>query len=377
MKMSARFAIFYGAIFLTVGIYLPFWPAWLSFKGLDANEISLLFSVGIWARALITPIMGHFADHSGAHRKIIIITAGLSVISYFLFIFANDFNSIFLLNLLASTFFMSLIPLGENLASRASAKHGFDYGRARLWGSLTFILAAYLGGFAIEKSSDSAILWLIILAIIVAFIASLGLPQNTQNRSSRVRFPAFTLLTNKTFMIFIMAVGLIQSSHAVLYLFGTIHWRNADIPDHVIGGLWAEGVLAEIMLFAFSGRIIARISPVTLMSVAAGAGIIRWSILGTTADVTILMATQWLHGLTFGAAHLAAIHFMLRTVPDNMSASAQSLYSGLATGLIMGFVMLIAGSLYSAIGGQAFYAMIPLSFTGGILVIYLFRLKNR
>ena len=101
------------------------------------------------------------------------------------------------------------------------------------------------------------------------------------------------------------------------------------------------------------------------MWIAAIAGLLRWTILGSSTDITVLFATQWLHGLTFGAAHLAAIHFILRTVPEHMSASAQSLYSGFAIGLVMGLMMLITGWLYDTYGGGAFYVMILLSAGGG------------
>jgi PPP family 3-phenylpropionic acid transporter len=56
-----------------------------------------------------------------------------------------------------------------------------------------------------------------------------------------------------------------------------------------------------------------------------------------------------------------------------MSASAQSLYSGLATGLVMGLAMLVTGALYTRFGGGAFYAMIALSAAGGLTAMYLMR----
>ena len=102
----------------------------------------------------------------------------------------------------------------------------------------------------------------------------------------------------------------------------------------------------------------------------------RWTILAGTTDIAMLFATQWLHGLTFGAAHLAAIHYMLRTVPENMSASAQSLYSGFAIGLFMGLMMLVTGWLYEGYGGGAFYAMIALSAAGGLAAVWLVRLSG-
>jgi PPP family 3-phenylpropionic acid transporter len=372
--MAVRFSFYYAAIFLAVGIHLPFWPAWLKFRGLDAAEISLILSVGVWIRAFANPFIAHFADRSGANKKIIMIAAGGGVVTYALFGIADGFWMLFVVNVAASAMFMALIPLGENLASRASVEHGFDYGRVRLWGSITFILAAYAGGWVVEETGDAAILWMIVAAMIAAFIAGFGLPERPARDPATVpdvRFPAFALLRQKRFLVFIAAVSLLQSSHAVLYVFGTIHWRDAGIADDVIGALWAEGVIAEIILFAFSGAVVARVSPIRLMYISAAAGVVRWAILANTTDLTTLFATQWLHGLTFGAAHLAAMHHMLRTVPERMSASAQGLYSGFAIGLVMGLMMLVTGWLYAGYGGEAFYAMTLLSAAGGAVALWL------
>ena len=97
--------------------------------------------------------------------------AGGGVVTYALFGIADGFWMLFVVNVAASAMFMALIPLGENLASRASVEHGFDYGRVRLWGSITFILAAYAGGWVVEETGDAAILWMIVAAMIAAFIA--------------------------------------------------------------------------------------------------------------------------------------------------------------------------------------------------------------
>ena len=112
------------------------------------------------------------------------------------------------------------------------------------------------------------------------------------------------------------------------------------------------------------------------MMIAAAAGLVRWGVLANTTDIAALIAVQWLHGLTFGAAHLAAMHYMLQHVPEHMSASAHGIYSGLAVGLVMGLMMLVSGWLYAAIGGGAFYAMIVLSAGGGIAAAGLARMMR-
>ena len=97
------------------------------------------------------------------------------------------------------------------------------------------------------------------------------------------------------FVIFLIAVGLVQASHAAYYGFATIHWRAAGLSDDVIGALWAEGVLAEIVLFAFSGAVVRRLGPVRLLLLGAAAGIVRWAIIGSTTDLVAVAGVQWLH----------------------------------------------------------------------------------
>ena len=101
-------------------------------------------------------------------------------------------------------------------------------------------------------------------------------------------FPILKLLKIKPFVWMLIAAALIQSSHAVVYSFSTIHWKSIGFSESLIGVLWAEGVLAEIILFQYSGLVLYRISPTMLIVIAAAAGIIRWSIMGYTDFLPVL-----------------------------------------------------------------------------------------
>lgn len=375
--MAVRFSLYYAALFLVIGILLPFWPAWLASRGLDAGEIALVLSAAIWVRVLANPAIAHFADLSGAHRRVIAISAAGALAAYAAFGFVDGFWPLLCVNLLASVLFMALIPLGENLASRSAGPYGFDYGRVRLWGSISFIGAAYAAGEAVERTGDHMIPWLVAGAVAATLLAAAGLPQERRPSRAGTRFPALALLRDKGFLIFLGAASFLQASHAVLYMFATLHWRAAGIPDGVIGALWAEGVVAEILLFAFSAAVVERVGPVRLMLVAALAGAVRWTVLAETTDVALLFAIQWLHGLTFGALHLAVIFHLLRSVPERMSASAQSIYSGFAVGFAMGLAMLGGGWLYARFGAAAFHAMTAASFAGAACALTLGRHQRR
>jgi PPP family 3-phenylpropionic acid transporter len=160
---------------------------------------------------------------------------------------------------------------------------------------------------------------------------------------------------------------MIQGSHAVYYAFGTLHWQAAGYSDDVIGALWAEGVVAEIVLFAFGGPLVRRLGPARLLALGGMAGTVRWLVLGLTDALPALVSVQALHAFTFGAAHLGAIHFIARAMPPALSATAQSLYSAVVMGLGTGLMLVASGPLYAALAGAAYLAMAAAALVGAAL----------
>ena len=184
---------------------------------------------------------------------------------------------------------------------------------------------------------------------------------------------SFRLLRSPVFFLFLAGASLIQSSHAVYYGFATLYWRSAGHSDVMIGWLWAEGVIAEVVLFIFGGTLLARLGPVWLMVVAGLAGALRWGVTGLTADLVPLLVVQALHAFTFAATHLGAVHFIARAAPPSLSASAQSIYSALGTGVGFGVTMPLAGYLYAQFGGGAFLFMGMMALVGAGCAVLLAR----
>src|SRR5258708_34395992 len=76
----------------------------------------------------------------------------------------------------------------------------------------------------------------------------------------RSRYPPFgipELVASRPFLLFMLAAGCCQASHAVLYSFGTLTWRAAGLSDVTISLLWGESVAVEIVLMLASGWLLA------------------------------------------------------------------------------------------------------------------------
>jgi PPP family 3-phenylpropionic acid transporter len=82
---------------------------------------------------------------------------------------------------------------------------------------------------------------------------------------------------------------------------------------------------------------------------------------------------QSLHAFSFGAAHLAAIHFLTHAVPEDRAATAQGIYAAAVAGLAMGLATIASGPLYRVFGAEAYAAMAVLAFISVLCAALLMR----
>ena len=371
--IGARLGTYYGAIFFVIGFMLPFWPLWMQSRGLNPKEIGIVMSVGMLIKVLANPVVGSYADRTGSRSGPLVLLSITAAFSFSTFWFADGFWPILITTILFLFCWSPLMPLTETLTMHFDTAGTLDYGRVRLWGSLAFIAAAWGGGWILTGKENNFIYWILLGGTIMVLLCALILP-NTRLSPSIANgslFPLLTVLKDRQFLWLIVSTGLIQTSHIIYYAFGTIHWQRAGYSEAVIGWLWAEGVIAEVILFIWGRPIVSRLGPARLIAIAGFAGLIRWWGTGITDALSALLFLQLLHGATFGAAHLGAIHFIAEHVKKTTSATAQSVYAASVSGIGFSLASLFSGYLYAAYEGGAFIPMAVMAALGGLIALQL------
>mgnify|MGYP002624533047 CR=1 FL=1 len=376
---AVRLSLFFGALFLVVGLHAPYFPVWLEWRGLTQGQIGIVLAAPLAVRTIFTPAVSLVADQSGDRRKVLQLLAWGALFGLLLFFLTDGFWATFAVAVVVALFWTSVMPVTEAVAMEGVKRAGHDYGRMRLWGSLTFIAASFFGGLALDWWGGGSVLWLMVgaAACVVASAHLLPAPAGlgrlrTATQPRRIRWSdASRLLRQPLFLLFLASTGLVQAAHAIYYAFGTIHWQSQGIAAGVIGTLWAVGVIAEIVLFAFSARVVKTVGVTNLICLAAFAAVVRWAATALSPPLWLLFAVQALHGLTFGAAHLAAVHFISDAVPEEKAGTAQGLYASAGMGIFMGGAILTSGPLYASLGGQAYFVMAVLGALSLALAILL------
>ena len=134
--------MFYAALFVALGVQLPFLPLWLAAKGLDAGAIGVALALPMVVRVFAIPLATRGADRHDALRTTIVIAAAMSVLGYGAVGLTQGAVAITLGLALASTFYTPIMPLADAYALRGLGGLKRAYGPVRLWGSAAFIVGS-------------------------------------------------------------------------------------------------------------------------------------------------------------------------------------------------------------------------------------------
>jgi len=153
---------------------------WLSQKvGLRGSETGLIFSATALTALCAQPLYGFIQDKLGLRKNLLWMIGGLLLISgpFFIFVFAPLLQINILLGAVAgglyvgATFFAGIGAL-ESYTERVSRILGFEFGKARMWGSLGWATATFFAGFLFNinpnlnfwMASSAAVVFLLLLA---------------------------------------------------------------------------------------------------------------------------------------------------------------------------------------------------------------------
>jgi len=373
VSASVKIATFVGAIFLSLGIYLPFFPIWLEAQRFSPGEIAFLLSVPLSVKVVVTPFLVAFSGRLPQRRTAAAAYCGVATLAFVAIALNGEFWITAVLLGVFGAFWHALIPLGDSLALREVRRHGANYGTIRLWGSITFILANVAAGYLLGLIGVADVHFLIVMMLILALASAFVLPSYGIHKDERPRsgltfsggFGAF--LKKRPFMAMALSAGFLQASHALLYGFGTIDWVGRGYSMREIGAFWAMGVIAEVLLFTRARWLFKYVRPHRLVMLGGAAAVLRWSLHAEVDGFWLIVLIQCLHGLSFGATHLGMQSFLAGSVSEADTPSAQGVMV-LLSGIAMALLTLACGALYATYAGRAFYAMAGISLVGlGVL----------
>jgi MFS transporter, PPP family, 3-phenylpropionic acid transporter len=375
---ATRLGAFYAALFVVLGGSMAYLPSWLLSKGFSAAEIGWLAAAPMLLRLAVTPAVAFVADRYSVHERVTVLLAGFGGLAVLLMAGRTSFWLIAALVLVFQLSIQSTMPMAETIAMRGVRYGGLDYGRMRLWGSLSFVVGTYLCGVLVEQRGAAMVVWFIFSGVMLTLAAAIMLPAQLSrpvDASAVVQAPAgatgwseflntLRLVLSPSIVLFLLASGAVQAAHALFYTFGVIHWRSLGLSTVWIGSLWAISIAVEILLFSVSSALIARIGAWNMVALGAAASVIRWTAMAFDPGLPWLVLLQILHAATFAGTHVGAMHFIREAVPEHQAGMVQALNVTVTTGLLMGLAQVLAGQTYGLFGARSYLGMAGVALLG-------------
>jgi len=372
MPAALPLAAFYFAYFAYVGAFTPYFPLYLSGRGLSAAELAAVLAMPQLARIFAPTFWGWLADRHDARRAVVVMACAALAAGFAAIPYVPGFAGIAALIAATSVLSAGGLPLVEAITLSTLAGRSGHYGPIRLWGSIGFIAAVLAVGAWLDHHASLTLPGVLLGLALAALAAAAALPSGGGPASHASDVAHLQESTPKSVWTVFGAGFCMAAAHGVLYAFLTLHLQRLGYSGKLIGALWTLGVLAEIVVFFYLPALFRRFSLSAILIASLLAAVVRFAAIGwAAAYLAVLVLAQLLHAATFGAFHAASVAAVHRLFPAGAHARGQALYSSLAYGGGGATGALLAGWAWERGGaGLAFSLAAASAALGAALLIW-------
>lgn len=363
--------------FLVTGTFLPFWMVYLtSVKNLSVLEASSIFSMLYIARVISGIFLSPYLIKKYNIDITLKLSVGIGLILAVSYGFTNEKIVLGLITFLFGMIYFMVSPLVEGLASLFLREENIDYGKARTYGSLGFTVIGIIIGGILGYVGNEA-LYYILIFLVALYLVFMFLPQPKLVKNLSFEEPNAKkekeslyswVLKDRNAILLIITVFLYQLSHTAYNNYNALYLESMNISAKWLSGVILNvSVIAEIIFFIFSKRLVKRIKPKNLMIFAGVCAIIRWGALAMFHNIYVFTIMQTFHAITFAVAHIAFILILNKDYNNKEIIDMQNLYTAICFQLSMAIGLYIMGALWDISTSYVFYASAIIAAIGTVV----------
>ena len=370
---APRLAGFYFGYFALIGAFMPYWNLYLEHLGFEKAIIGVLASITVVTRIVAPSVWGYLADRSGQRMRwvrvgtfaqliawcaVLLLPNTLFWLAIILFCFSFFQNAI-----LAQFEAVTLFWLGESRDR---------YGMIRLWGSVGFIAAVFGLGWWFDYTSINLLPLMMVGLAALTWWMSMLIAEPPQRQASRLSSASLRqVLQRPRVRWFFVVQFLLLLSHAPFYSFYSNYLHDYGYSTQTIGLLWSVGVLAEVLMFTQSHRLLAWGTERFLLFACLILTALRWGLVGYYPENLIIqIVAQAIHAFSFALFQSLAMRLIFREFNPDQQGRAQALYS-MVWGMGVAFGSILTGWYWDQFGGSVMFYAAALICVAASLLMWL------
>lgn len=352
-----RIGLFFAAYFAAVGILAPYFPLYLEHRGFSAAQIGIVMAVAQGMRIFGPTAWGWLADHTTERVRILQFASVAAALCFVPVLFPGGFGYVLLTMFAVHFFITAQIPIVEAMTAtqlRGDPQAAARYGRLRVWGSASFVVAVLATGVLLDAAGVALQPWLVLALLAATAGAAWVVREAPHAPHAAEKVSVRSLLAQPRVCWFFASVLLMIFAHGALYTYFSLHLAALGYRKSAIGLMWVLGVLVEIAFFLLQGRVFARFDVFRLLAASFALAALRFALIAEAAHiVALLVLAQLLHAATFAVHHSASILTIQRWFHGRATARGQALYVSIGYGVGGTAGSLLAAWLWTAFSAEA------------------------
>jgi OHS family lactose permease-like MFS transporter len=369
--LLSAFLFFY---FMAQGATISLLSIWYSKAlNLTSTQIGFVFSANFVGAMISQPIYGYVSDKIGLRKHLLWAIAILCVSCaiFFEFVYAPLLTTHLIAGALLGGLYLGITFLAgsyaiESFVDRVGRKYGFEYGRARLWGSLGFASAAFVSGHLYNLNPSfnyglASLAGVLLIPILLASRIEASRDEQLSSESLRTRdaLAIFNVREFWGFMVLILGVTnlyLVYDQQFPRY-FASL-FPDPQVGRTMFGYLSSAQIFVEAGMLFVAPTIVRYLGPKRGLMLATAIMIVRIAGSGVAAGPISISCMKMLHSLELPILIVSVFKYIAMHFEARLASTIYMV--GFSFGHSLGLAVLspLAGKAYDLFGFQSTYLMI-------------------
>ncbi|MEU6106874.1 oligosaccharide MFS transporter [Streptomyces albidoflavus] len=355
--------------FVTWSLSWSLFSIWLTQDiGLTPGRSSLVIGANSIGCLVTMPVYGFLQDRLGLRKNLLYWIGALMLLvgPMYIYVYGPLLKSHFVLGLVVGSAYLAMafavaVATLESYAERLSRFHGFEFGRARMFGSLGWAAATFLAGrlFNIDPdltfwaASGAAVVFVGLLVAIrvtdgrrAAAVDHAAASVSLADVAALLRYPAFWGL-----LLFVVAVTATYNTYDAMFpsYFSSLFATDAD-GNRMYSDLNSVQVFLEAGGMALAPFLVNRLGPKKSLLVSGCIMATRIFLSGIVTDPVAISAVKLLHAVELPIMLIAIFKYVNRHFEPRLSSTIYLIGFQMATQVGAAVISPLAGLGYDHLG---------------------------